>query len=410
MIPNVMETDAAPTGVKTREVTMLASSASGPTEFALPWQNEWNTSTIWDRIRIGFQEALRHLWVNQPLLPPATPADTDAAPSVVAEETPLFCPPETATLPLVTAEEYRWTLVLSDTDNDLRTVIQTLWLTGLCDQNGTWIPELRHVQVIHTGDWLNKWDPNPYILDGFKRLQETAPPTCRLLLLNGNHELAILQMADKGLRTALTQEDLAFIRRQPLLHFDNETLYLHGYPTLELLMVLKQLLREQIPRAELNNRLHKLLFDGEFPLFRETGSARLIGDIKSPKYYYNLRTFNGQLRGKQAAALLQALGIHTVIHGHKPNNAVQCDQELSEEVPGIRFVNNDNRIRQNGWGGMLLDLPGKITFINPQTLHQAGSVKSLRKQLRKMVGTRKKDLTDTENHRSQSKTSLSIAA
>jgi hypothetical protein len=389
---------------------MLASSETGLSEFTLPWQNEWNTSTIWDRIRIGFQEALRHLWANQPLLPPTGPADANAATPTVPAETPVPCAPAAALLPLATEEAYRWTLVLSDTDNDLRTVIQTLWLTGLCDQNGTWIPEVRHVQVIHTGDWLNKWDPNPYILDGFKRLQDTAPPTCRLLLLNGNHELAILQMADKGLRMALTQDDLAFIRRQALLHFDNETLYLHGYPTLELLMVLKQLLREQIPRAELNYRLHRLLFDGDYPLFRETGSSRLIGDIKSPKYYYNLRTFNGQLRGRQAAVLLQELGIHTVIHGHKPSSTVQCDQELPEEVPGIRFINNDNRIRHNGWGGLLLDWSGKITFINPQTLHQAGSVKALRKQLRKMVGTRRKDLIPEREAHDQQKNALSIAA
>ena len=388
---------------------MLASSATGLSEYTLPWQNEWNTSTIWDRIRMGFQEALRHLWVNQPLMPPS-PSDTNAATEALVEEV-VPCPSEATALPVVAEEVYRWTLVLSDTDNDLRTVIQTLWLTGLCDQNGAWIPELRHVQVIHTGDWLNKWDPNPYILDGFKRLQETAPPTCRLLLLNGNHELAILQMADKGLRTSLTQDDLTFIRRQSLLHFDNETLYLHGYPTLELLMVLKQLSREQIPRAELNFRLHKLLFDGDFPLFRETGSSRLIGDIKSPKYYYNLRTFNGQLRGKQAAALLQELGLHTVIHGHKPNSTVQCDQELSEEVPGVRFINNDNRIRQNGWGGLLLDLSGKTTFINPQTVQHAGSVKALRKQLRKMVGTRKRDLIPEQTtQRRKKRASLSIAA
>ncbi|MBF0185391.1 MAG: metallophosphoesterase [Magnetococcales bacterium] len=387
---------------------MLASMAPGLTDFTLPWQGEWHNSTIWERIRMGFQDALQQLWQKpsppqdeeQPPPAPSAPLATEALP-VVTEEIVA----QAESMP----ESYRWTLILSDTDNDLRTVMQTLWLAGLCDQNGTWIPELRHIQVIHTGDWLNKWDPNPYILDGFKRLQETAPPTCRLLLLNGNHELAILQMADKGLRTALTPDDLAFIRRQSLLHIDQEYLFLHGYPTLDLLMILKQLQRERIPRHELNSRLHKLLFAGNFPLFRETHSMRLIGDIKSPKYYYSLKSYNGQLRGAQTAAILRELGIRTVIHGHKPIADVQNDQELPEEVPGIRFVNNDNRIRQCGWGGMLLGQQGDTLFINPHILRQAGSVKALRKQLRKQIGTRNKDLYPETSRTGKGK-SMPIAA
>lgn len=356
-------------------------------------QAEWDTSTLWDRIRSGFQGALRHIWSvesqNDPqpawLLPELPTAQPDPLP-VQAETAPPT--PWTAPTPACAA----WTLVLSDTDNDFSSVLRALWLTGLCDQNGCWTEGLQQIHVVHTGDWLNKWDPNPHVLDGFKRLQETTPEGCQLTLLNGNHELSILQMADQGLRTPLTAEDLAFIRRQHLLHIDRETLFLHGYPSTDLLLILKQFEREGTEREAFNDRLHKVFFDGRYPLFRESRSLHLIGDIKSPRLYYNQKSQNGLYRGRQTAAILQELGLTTVVHGHKPGSETQQDHELQEDIPGIRVINNDNRIRQTGWGGLLLSSQGDTVFINPQALRAAGNEKILRKRLRKLLGTRWKDL------------------
>ncbi|MBF0162640.1 MAG: metallophosphoesterase [Magnetococcales bacterium] len=353
----------------------------------------WDTGRLWQRVCSGLQGALHHLRsATSPSLAgvqPAAPACPLPEPLATPVDSPEATPAE-GTLP-ESALQFPWTVVLSDTDNDFRTVLQTLRLTGLCDQNGCWNPEIRNIQVVHTGDWLNKWDPNPYVLDGFKRLQETTPEGCRLVLLNGNHELSILQMADKGLRTPLTEEDLHFIRRQNLLHVDQGTLFLHGYPSADLLLILKQFQRENVHKEAFNNRLQELFFEGSFPLFREARSLRVIGDIKSPKFYYNQRDQNGLYRGEEVAAALRELGLTTVIHGHKPGSEVQSDYELPEEVPGIRLINNDNRIRQTQRGGLLFSAQGDVLFINPHTVRGAGSEKSMKKRLCKLLGTRRKN-------------------
>ncbi|MEO5340336.1 MAG: metallophosphoesterase [Magnetococcus sp. MYC-9] len=359
-------------------------------------QAEWDSSRLWKRIRAGFQEILRHLRAGE--LPATPPTSTLPVVPPVAHPPPAT---DTTAQPLVTPAQptrFPWTVVLSDTDNDFHPVLQSLRLAGLCDQHGCWVPGLQNIQVVHTGDWLNKWDPNPHVLDGFKRLQATIPEGCRLILLNGNHELSILQMADQGLRTPLTREDLAFIRRQHLLHIDHGTLFLHGYPGSDLLMILKQFQREEVNREEFHERLHAVFFAGQFPLFREARSLRIIGDIKNPKFYYNQRSSNGIHRGEQIAAILQDLGLTTLIHGHKPGSEVQTDYELQAEVPGIRFINNDNRARQTGWGGMLVGGQGEIHFINPQTLHAAGGEKGLGKRLRRLLKTRRRDLHRPPQH------------
>lgn len=382
----------------------------------------WNTGGIWNRIRFGFQGALRHLLPEEPVTVPSS----EWAPSAQSESQSLLVP----VLPTIDAVDcsvlasdslspFPWTLVLSDTDNDFASVIQTLWLTGLCDQAGRWRPGLRNVQVIHTGDWLNKWDPNPSVLDGFKRLQETTPEGCQLILLNGNHELSILQMADKGLRTHLTAEDLAFIRRQHLLHVDHGTLFLHGYPSSDLLMILKQFQRDGVGQELYNERLQQLFFEGNFPLFREVHSLRLIGDIKNSKFYYDQKNQHGSSRGEQIASTLHTLGLTTVVHGHRPISDVQVDYELQEEVPGVRMINNDNRIRQTSLGGVLLSDQGYAVFINPHTLRLAGSEKILKKRLCKLMGTRQKDLqprsigmhkTKTKTKTKMMRSSIRIAA
>lgn len=347
----------------------------------------WDVSGFWDRICFGFQDTLRRVWSEEQ--PPRTPHEV-SVPSLFQPMPSAFLPsyPKSET----TASGFTWTLVLSDTDNDFQSVLRMLWLAGFCDQNGCWVPGLRNVQVVHTGDWLNKWDPNPHVLDGFKRLQETIPEGCRLTLLNGNHELSILQMADKGLRTPMTADDLAFIRRQNLIYTDHGVLFLHGYPSSDLLMILKQLHREEVAVERFNCRLWELFFDGRFPLFREPQSLQVIGDIKNPKLYFNQRSQNGTLRSQYTATTLQELGLKTVIHGHKPNAEVQIDYEFREEMPGVRMINNDNRVRRHGLGGLLFSRHDYAVFINPQTLREAGSDRVLRKKLRKLLRTRGKDL------------------
>lgn len=379
-------------------VALLAQETAAQNE-------EWDTHGFWERICSSFQDALRRMWSEEH--PHHTHHETTLSP-------PLSSPPAHQTRPsvppLAQTSDFSWTLVLSDTDNDFQSVRRVLWLAGLCDQNGCWVPGLRNIQVVHTGDWLNKWDPNPYVLDGFKRLQETTPEGCQLVLLNGNHELSILQMVDQGLRTPLTEHDVAFIRKQNLIHTDNGVLFLHGYPSSDLLMILKQFQREEVAFEQFDERLRDVFFEGRFPLFREPRSMRVIGDIKNPKLYFNQKSQNGIHRGNYTASILQALGLNTVVHGHKPNTEVQLDHELQEEIPGIRLINNDNRIRHNNVGGLLLSHENYAVFINPQTLRDAGNERVLRKKLRKLLRTRGKDLQPKEMQKKHGKKVVRIAA
>lgn len=362
---------------------------------------DWDPAGFWSRIRSGFQETLRRVWTEQP--------------SPTSEEIISWTQPLQPGLPLpendtiTTSPKSSKTLVLSDTDNDFQSVLHILWLAGLCDKHGCWIPEIKNIHVIHTGDWLNKWNPNPHVLDGLKRLKETVPEGCHLTLLNGNHELSILQMADQGLKTSLTTEDLDFIRQQDVIHIDKDTLFLHGYPTLDLLMILKQFQREEIFGQGCNNRLKNLFFEGKYPLFRESQGLRIIGDVKNPKLYYNQKNQSGYPRGNYIGRLLEELKIKTIIHGHKPTNLTQLDYELEAFIPGIRLINNDNHIRQNGLGGVILS-DQSVLFINPKTQREAGSLKQLRKKVRKHLQTRKQDIYGKNWKKKRIKETIRIAA
>ncbi len=292
-----------------------------------------------------------------------------------------------------------WTLVLSDTDNDFEPVRHVLWLTGLCDIQGCWQPNIPPIRLIHTGDWLNKWNPNPHVLDSFKRLITTAPEGIDTHLLTGNHELAILRMAEMGLQTPFTPEDLHFVRQGSVTHIHDNMLFLHGYPTPSLLKLLQQIQQEGLPLNDINTRLHTAFFQGEHALFRETMGLELTGDIRKPKAYYGQLNPDGTTIGEQVALQLSQLGITTVIHGHKPVTITQTDDELEHLIPGIRVINNDTGVRTTKLGALLISPKGEITFINPAALSAAKGAKPYRKQLRKLLKTRNKNLQITNQRK-----------
>jgi hypothetical protein len=305
----------------------------------------------------------------------------------------------------------KWTLVLSDTDNDIETTLYTLWLTGLCDEKGVWNPGLNNIQVVHTGDWLNKWKPSPKAVAFYKNLKETAPPQCPVTIINGNHELSVLKMADDGITTPLSKEDLGFIRNQEILHTTQNTLFIHGYPSLELSNILLQMRREELDLESFANRIKTVFFDKNRPLYSHRQGMEIIGDLRKPKLYYEKRLRNHKFnRGREIAEILQSLGIQSVIHGHKPCDNTQIDQELSHQLPGIRLVNNDNRIKQTGLGGLLLNDKGEILFINPTTMKMAGGEKSFRKKLKKRLKTRRKDLDPSYTRAKNNKPNLVLVA
>ncbi|MEO5348047.1 MAG: metallophosphoesterase [Magnetococcus sp. YQC-3] len=282
------------------------------------------------------------------------------------------------------------TLTLSDTDNDLKAVRYVLWLAGLCDRWGHWRVGVRHFCVVHTGDWLNKWNPDPEVVDFFRQLQTSAPDSCSVVMLVGNHEVEILQRAALGGRTRLSREDLEFIRQQDVLHIAKNILYLHGYPTLNLLTLLAQIQEEGGALALFNHRFRKVFYEGRYALFREREGLEMIGDIRHMKQYYMRKDAGGERYGVQAGRLLRRLGIDTIIHGHRPNALIQLDHELSHEVPGVRIINNDNKASMAGFGAVVVDGKGYVRFINPKAMQVLGGEHSFRKKICRVLGTGKR--------------------
>ncbi|MEO5340337.1 MAG: metallophosphoesterase [Magnetococcus sp. MYC-9] len=281
------------------------------------------------------------------------------------------------------------TLILSDTDNDLHSVRYVLWLTGVCDRKGRWRPGAHHIQVVHTGDWLNKFNPNPLVLEYLLALQRNAPDSCGVVLLVGNHEVEILQRAALGIRTRLSEAHLQFIRQQSVLHVADTILFLHGYPTVNLLSLLLQLKQEHGELDLFNQRFRKAFYEGRHALFKEREGLEMIGDIRHVKQYYMRNGAGGEPYGVRVSQLLRQLGIDTVIHGHRPNVLIQLDYELHDVVPGIRIINNDNKASMTGFGAAVVDHRGYVRFINPKAMHVLGGERAFRKQICRVLGTGK---------------------
>lgn len=291
---------------------------------------------------------------------------------------------------IVRSARFRFTLVFSDTDNDLNSVQYVLWLTGLCNKNGQWRKGVHGFCVVHTGDWLNKWNPNPEVLEFFLTLRHSAPDSCRVILLVGNHEVEILQRVASGVRTRLTCDHLALIREQDVLYVSGSVLYIHGYPTVNLLSLLVQIKKENAGLNVFNKRFRKAFHEGRYALFKKREGLEIIGDIRNVKQYYIRGGSDGETNGARVGHLLHCLGLDTVIHGHRPNVLIQVDYELQAEVPGIRMINNDNKAKMTGMGAVVVDMKNYVRFINPKAMRCLGGEASFRKRIRMILGTDKK--------------------
>ncbi|MBF0179389.1 MAG: metallophosphoesterase [Magnetococcales bacterium] len=280
----------------------------------------------------------------------------------------------------------QFAVVLSDTDNDLAAVQYALRIVGVCNRKGEWRERIRGIRVIHTGDWLNKWNPSVEMLDFFKKLTRTAPPGCDLVILNGNHELEILRRAQQGEFPHLGEARLRFLRSRDLLHVFGRSLFLHGYPTCHLLKFLQQIQREQDGLNRFNERVRKAFYEGEHALFKQEEGKILMGNIKRARQYYREPGHDGETQGVKVSRLLKGMGIHTVVHGHSPNILVQKDNEFQLETPGIRLVNNDNQPRKSLLGAAIVDRNGEVIFVNTREMYWQGGERTFKKRIRTILG------------------------
>ena len=293
-------------------------------------------------------------------------------------------PPETKETP----SESKSTIVLSDTDNDIRCIKANLNFAGICNKQGHWKKGVRNVKIVHTGDWLSKNNPNPGVVDFLSELKSSAPESCEVVLLNGNHEIEGLVGEEGKKKTKLSKAQIQFIRQQDFLHISDGILYVHGYPTVALLQFLLQIQQEGKELNSFNTAFRRAFFQGKHALYTENVGLEMIGDFSGVRTYYQSQRKEAQTHGQEVANLLYELGIHTVIHGHKPQKGgVQLDWELKNSIPGVRVINNDTKVKNNTWG---------CTMIHGERAHQKilfhnAKMGQTKKQARKFMRTRKKD-------------------
>ncbi len=285
-----------------------------------------------------------------------------------------------------------FTVVLSDTDNDVQSIKYSLWMLGLVNKEGKWKRGVGDFRVVHTGDWLNKSHPNHEVIALLYNLKNSLPDNAEMYILNGNHEVGILQKSDYGNMMGLNENELEFIRSQDIMHICGSNLFVHGYPTFELLRLLADVKKETGCMNDFNDKFRRAFYEGQYALFREKEGMAILGDIRQAQSYYRSTGEGGNTQGERISQLLRKLGIDTVIHGHRPNMLVQQDFEFKLEVPGIRFINNDNKARLSKLGATVIKDKDWVRFVNLREMYWAGGEKVYRKAMQKLLLTRKKDL------------------
>jgi len=281
-------------------------------------------------------------------------------------------------------------IVFSDTDNDVNSVKNTLRFAGILNKNGEISEALEGTTILHTGDLIDKKNPDLSIVRYWQLLQQDAlTKGGHLKLIVGNHEQEILQniMAGKECRLEPQQARslTEFIERLDLFYVAGPVLFIHGYPTLEFLEVLLHF--KETTGKELNcfNTDHYKKAFRSINAMRQYAYARdnlkthyLLYDVADASRYY-------KKQGRAVGAVLAKLKIDIVVHGHRPQRSgVQVDYEFEKWIPGIRMVGNDTMVRRKGIGASVISLTSSgdldMVFINTRTIS-----KKLRKKVRKIL-------------------------
>ena len=289
-------------------------------------------------------------------------------------------------LPEAPAVPERW-VVFSDTDNDVSSVENTLWFAGIINVRGELIDNLKGVSIFHTGDLIDKKNPDPSVVEYWQCLQQDADTKgCHVKLIVGNHEQEIWQKisAGKKIGSMAPQADSlrAFIETLDLFHVAGPVLFIHGYPTFEFLRTLLHF--KEVTGKDLNcfNEEHYRKAFRSINAMRQYAYVRenrkphyLLYDVADASRYY-------KKKGRAVGAILEQLKIDVVIHGHRPQRSgVQVDYEFRKWIPKVRMIGNDTRVRRRGIGATIIKSTQSgaldMTFINTRTQSN-----KLRKELR----------------------------
>lgn len=247
---------------------------------------------------------------------------------------------------------------LSDIHNDLVAAQASLEQQGIVHHDGEW----RHpVNLIITGDSINKQEPNPEVLRYFAHLRKTAPSGCSVTMLAGNHEIDVLSRAADGEKVGLKDGKIEFLGSMDIVCKRGPVLYLHRYPSLGLVQGLWRQYRMQGGDPDIwdiNRRFHEAVStmrqspERSKSVFRECddgGDKQALLGLSAEAYY--------QKYGSLIGRYLNEMGVTTVVHGHKIQK--EGGQKFEQHIPGVSMVNIDAGISSDK---------------NPEHRHRIGSI------------------------------------
>ena len=279
-------------------------------------------------------------------------------------------------------------IVFSDTDNDINSVRNTLRFAGILNQKGEFTDNLKGLSIFHTGDLLDKKNPDPAVVEYWQRLQQDAlAKGCHVKLIVGNHEQEIWQKIRDGEKYGMGAKKTrwlnGFIESLDLFYVAGPVLFIHGYPTLEFLQTLLHF--KEVTGKDLNcfNADHyKKAFRSvnavrQYAYVRENRRTHyLLYDVADASRYY-------KKKGRVVGAVLAQLKIDIVVHGHRPQRSgVQVDYEFGKWIPKVRMIGNDTMVKRRGIGATVIRVTSsgalEMVFINTKT-----ESKKLRKKVQK---------------------------
>lgn len=265
-------------------------------------------------------------------------------------------------------------VILSDTENDINCVIKTLQFVGILNNKNNLNPHIDGINIVHTGDLINKKNPDPNVIDFWCQLRANAAKKgCCVKIVGGNHEQLTwknIECGDNnGLKKKQTNVLMNFFEGLDLIRVHGDILLIHGYPTYEFAKTLYQF------KESTGKNLNWFNEDHFRKAFRSTKAINqysyskgkekhdyLLYDVGEASAYY-------KKNGRKIATILAELGIRYVVHGHRPQkHGVQKDFEFSKWLPGIRMIDNDNMAKITGIGATIMcekkDGEMDIIFLN----------------------------------------------
>ncbi len=268
-------------------------------------------------------------------------------------------------------------IVFSDTDNCIKSLKKTLRFAGILNERDELADNLDGISIFHTGDMIDKKNPDPSVVKYFQLLQKNAlAKGCHVKLIVGNHEQEIWQKIMAGEKYGLQAEQVnglnEFIESLDLFYVAGPILFIHGYPTLEFLRALLHF--QEVTGKDLNcfntDHYRRALISvnamRQYSYVRERRRTHyLLYDVVDASRYY-------KKQGRMVGDVLAKLKINIVVHGHRPQRSgVQVDYEFSKWIPRVRMIGNDTMVRSRGIGATVIRVAPSgavdVDFINKKT-------------------------------------------